>query len=204
MAKPKERGFHLRGWVGLAILGPAGVAVLLARPWVRVGSWGSLAFEAAGWIFLAAGLAFRLSAILFVGGRKGECLVTRGPYALCRNPLYLGSFLLGVSMALFLHSFTLLAAVGLVALYYRLAVIPSEERQLSSLFPETWKAYVASVPPVLPRRICLDGEGRYEVDLHALRNEALRAAGALAVPALADLLNHYRGGPGGFTFWTLP
>lgn len=204
MPRPRDRWFHLRGWFGLGILGPVGAVVVLTRPWVQAGGWGSLAFEAAGWIFLAAGLAFRLSAILFVGGRKGECLVTRGPYALCRNPLYVGSFLLGAAMALLLRSFTLLAGVGVVALYYRLAVIPSEERQLSGLFPEAWKAYAASVPPILPRRLCLDGEGRYDVDLHALRNEALRAAGALALTILTVLAHHYREGPWWFTPWRLP
>jgi protein-S-isoprenylcysteine O-methyltransferase Ste14 len=204
VAKPKDRAFHLRGWVGIAIMMPVGIAVALTRPWVRPGGWEAMAFDAAAWLFLAAGLAFRLSAILFVGGRKGECLITRGPYSICRNPLYVGSFLLAVSSTLFVHSLTLLAGVVLLAIYYLLAVITSEERQLSGLFPEAWKAYVESVPRVIPRRLYLDGEGRYEVDLHALRNEALRAAGAMTLPIIAAVLNHYRGGSWWFTPWTLP
>jgi hypothetical protein len=152
---------------------------------------------------MAAGLAFRLSAILFVGGRKGETLITRGPYSLCRNPLYLGSFLLAVSITFFLHSLTLAGGVVLVALFYLLAVIPSEERQLAGLFPEAWKAFVESVPRVIPKKLVLDGEGRYEVDLHALRNEALRAAGAMTVPILAAVINHFRGASG-LTPWMLP
>ena len=204
MGKPKDRAFHLRGWVGLAIMMPAGIAVALTRPRIGLGGWEAMALDAAAWIFLAAGLAFRLSAILFVGGRKGECLITRGPYSLCRNPLYAGSFLLAVSITLFLHSLTLLGGVALVALFYLLAVIPAEERQLSGLFPDAWKAYVESVPRVIPRRLALDGEGRYEVDLHALRNEALRAAGAMTVPIIAAVINHYRGGSWWFTRWTLP
>ena len=204
MAKPKDWAFHFRGWVGIGIMMPAVAAVALTRPWIRPGSWEALAFDGAGWLFLAAGLAFRLSSILFVGGRKGECLVTRGPYSICRNPLYVGSFLLAVSITLFLHSLTLLGGVVLVALFYLLAVIPSEERQLSGLFPEAWKAYVESVPRVIPRKLPLDGEGRYEVDLHALRNEALRAAGAMTIPILAAVLHHFRGGSWGFTPWTLP
>ena len=203
MAKPKDRAFHLRGWVGIAIMMPLGVAVAVTRPWIRPGGWEALALDAAAWIFMAAGLAFRLTAILFVGGRKGETLITRGPYSLCRNPLYVGSFLLAVSITLFLHSLTLAGGVVLVALFYLLAVIPSEERQLAGLFPEAWKAFVESVPRVIPKKLVLDGEGRYEVDLHALRNEALRAAGAMTVPILAAVINHFRGASG-LTPWMLP
>jgi protein-S-isoprenylcysteine O-methyltransferase Ste14 len=98
VARPKDQAFHLRGWVGIAIMFPLGIAVEATRPWIRPGGWEALALSAAAWIFMAAGLTFRLSAILFVGGRKGECLITRGPYSLCRNPLYVGSFLLAVSI----------------------------------------------------------------------------------------------------------
>ena len=116
----------------------------------------------------------------------------------------MGSFLLAVSAALFLHSLTLLAGVGLLAAYYLLAVIPAEERQLSGLFPEAWGRYARSVPRVFPRKSPLPGEGRVEVDLRALRNESLRALGAMAIPLAAEVLNHFRAGAWWFTSWTLP
>ncbi len=205
MAKPKDRTFRLRGWMGAAIGFPSAAAILLSRPFVPFGTWAGVACDAAGWAFLALGLSLRLSSILFVGGRKGKELVTTGPYSHCRNPLYLGSLMLALSIAAFLHSLSLVAAMLVTAAFYLWAVIPSEESQLSALFPEEWKAYVARVPRIEPRGFPLTwGRDRLEVDLRAFRNESLRALGMLAVPLLAVLLNHGRAQAWWPKLWWLP
>lgn len=83
--------------------------------------------------------------------RKNEELATTGPYAFTRNPLYVGSFLVGTGVAI---------AGGqwiwpLVFLSFYAAVYPSamlaEARRLAGLFPERYAVYARAVPGFVPR-----------------------------------------------------
>ncbi len=104
--------------------------------------------------------------------RKDAELATTGPYAYCRNPLYLGSFLLGTG-------FTFASGVwwiGLVFMIYFLAVyIPvmhAEMVDLGKLFGKEYQAYAASVPLFLPRIYSKNtGEGHFDVALYLRHRE---------------------------------
>jgi protein-S-isoprenylcysteine O-methyltransferase Ste14 len=54
--------------------------------------------RSAGWC-LWPGATLRLWSTLYIGGRKRVVLVSDGPYSLCRNPLYVGTFLIALSNA---------------------------------------------------------------------------------------------------------
>lgn len=141
---------------------------------------------------VAAGLLLRGWAAGVI--QKETDLATGGPYAHVRNPLYLGSLLLGVGIsiagghwiwpALFLAFFA--------AVYIPTMVL--EHRLLTQLFGDRYLAYAAAVPAFLPRLspwrepgMTVDGFtwGQY------LRNReweaALGAAGALALLAWKGL-----------------
>jgi protein-S-isoprenylcysteine O-methyltransferase Ste14 len=192
MAKPDSVGFHLRGIAGIVAGVPVLAAVLLTRRWLPSPGWPALAVDVAGWLLLIAGIYLRLASIVFVGGRKGKSLVTDGPYSSCRNPLYLASLTIATSAALLLHSLTMFAAIALAGFFYVAFVIPAEERQLSAAFPEEWKAYVAAVPRLIPRRRWKAGQQWHEIDLRALRNESLRVAGMAAIPMFIHILEFLR------------
>ena len=83
--------------------------------------------------------------------RKERELSTTGPYAHTRNPLYLGSFLmgLGVSLAGGRWAFVLLFVVFFAWVYGR--TIRSEARLLGELFGEPYDEYARSVPLFVPR-----------------------------------------------------
>ncbi len=85
-------------------------------------------------------------------------LVTAGPYAYVRNPLYVGNF---VTAAGFAIAFTgandartrlalVAGALGTMLAVYAV-VVPHEERYLRSTFGDAFDAYVDAVPRVLPR-----------------------------------------------------
>lgn len=84
-------------------------------------------------------------------------LVTAGPYAYVRNPLYVGNFItaLGFTLA-FTGANRPLPRLGLVvcALGAMIAVyavvIPHEERYLRQTFGPSYDAYAAAVPRVVP------------------------------------------------------
>lgn len=205
MPKPRSRAFRARGRIGISFLVPSVAAVLLSRPLIRQGTWAAVLVDSMAWCFLAAGLSLRLSSIVFVGGRKGGCLITHGPYGVTRNPLYLGSLFVALASGMFLRSLSMAGAVLLVSIFYLVWVIRAEEEQLASLFAEDWKSYVASVPRLLPRRIGWSwGSDRYEVDLRAVRNESLRVLGMLSIPLAAGILNHARSQSWWPRLWWLP
>ncbi len=84
------------------------------------------------------------------GGDKIGRLITAGPYAYVRHPLYLGSFLIGIGFALIVGSWWL-ALAGLAALSwaYR-SKVADEEKVLASEYPLQYGAYRESVPAFLP------------------------------------------------------
>jgi protein-S-isoprenylcysteine O-methyltransferase Ste14 len=82
--------------------------------------------------------------------KKNRELTVTGPYALTRNPLYLGSMLMAAGFALALLSWpvALVLAVGFAVIY--IPVIASEERFLRATFPE-FDTYCDNVPRIIPR-----------------------------------------------------
>jgi protein-S-isoprenylcysteine O-methyltransferase Ste14 len=85
-------------------------------------------------------------------------LVTAGPYAYLRNPLYLGNFLTAVGFSLAFtgnNSPAKRAALVASALGSMLAVyatiVPHEEAYLRETFGEAYDAYAAKVPRAIPR-----------------------------------------------------
>jgi protein-S-isoprenylcysteine O-methyltransferase Ste14 len=83
--------------------------------------------------------------------RKNESLATSGPYAFTRNPLYLGSFLIGVGFTIAAGRW-LLAIVPIVMLLgIYLPVMRVESQTLTRLFGKKYERYSREVPLFLPR-----------------------------------------------------
>jgi protein-S-isoprenylcysteine O-methyltransferase Ste14 len=124
-------------------------------------------------------------------------LVTAGPYAYVRNPLYVGNFVTAAGFAL---AFTgsnatgarvglIAASLGTMAAVYSV-IIPHEEQYLRSQFGEPYERYCESVPQIVPasepaaeRR----GEWKPEVIAQAEKNTFLTFGAMLAVLALKAL-----------------
>jgi protein-S-isoprenylcysteine O-methyltransferase Ste14 len=106
----------------------------------------------------AAGLALVLAGLLvrsWAAGtlRKSKQLITTGPYALVRNPLYAGSFLMMAGFCTLIGDvLTGLLIGGPMVLVYWLAV-RDEEQILAQFFPDQWPEYSARVPRFLPRLV---------------------------------------------------
>lgn len=181
-------GFRWRGWIGIAVLVPAGMLGLLSTPIGPEGSWADLLAEALAWPVFLAGAALRFWATLYVGGRKGKAVVCEGPYSICRNPLYLGSLLLALSAGFFMQSVTFAAGVCATALGYMLLTVPVEERFLLARLGEEYAAYCRRVPRYLPRLSAFRSPERIDVDLRALKREASKAFGWIWIPMIAEVV----------------
>ena len=97
---------------------------------------------------LMAGIALRIWARgHFERGR----LATTGPYALVRHPLYIGSFLLGLGVALMTGRPLLPPAFAgaFIAMYWPKAL--REENWQRARWGADWERYAAAVDPLVPR-----------------------------------------------------
>jgi protein-S-isoprenylcysteine O-methyltransferase Ste14 len=104
---------------------------------------------AVGGVIALCGLGLRAWAAGHI--RKNTRLAVSGPYAYTRNPLYLGSFILGIG-------FTVASAQPLLGLLFAalflgiyLPVMRVEAETLAGLFGEDYKRYSGAVPLFIPR-----------------------------------------------------
>ena len=82
---------------------------------------------------------------------KGGEVTRSGPYSWTRNPLYLGSSLVGLGFCLAAGRWELGALLGVLLLGVYRPVIGTEARKLSERFPEAYEEYARTVPLFIPR-----------------------------------------------------
>jgi protein-S-isoprenylcysteine O-methyltransferase Ste14 len=114
---------------------------------------------------------------------KTERLATGGPYAHTRNPLYVGSALMALGVALASASVFVLAAVALYFAILYPPVVREESAFLAARFPEEYAAWTREVPVFLPR-LRPGGPRRSRFDWARVRaNREWRTAAALPLVA---------------------
>ena len=181
-----------RSWLSILIIAPFAALAAISVPLVREESVADFLLSAAGWMCFFVGATFRWWATLYVGGRKEHELAVDGPYSVCRNPLYFGTFLLTLSIALFVHS--LLFAVGLMIAtpLYLWITIPWEESRLREIFGERYDAYLRRVPKFIPDFSKYSSPQTIQVNLGGLKGEYRMALRWIWVPLLAEGFAHLR------------
>jgi protein-S-isoprenylcysteine O-methyltransferase Ste14 len=135
--------FRLRGYTPIPlVLGSLVVAHVTARS------------ALVGTICVLTGESLRLWGVSHAGSatRTREIgapfLVTSGPYAYTRNPLYIGNLFMTCGFIIVANvwmPFMLAAVLGAFALQYGL-IVRLEESRLDALFGETYRAYRRDVP----------------------------------------------------------
>lgn len=151
----------------LPVLAMATIALLAAAAW----AWPPLPVQCPGW---ARGPALIVGSVLLVGGcalylwglrvlgpmfgpssglgvslHAGHRLIETGPYAFVRHPMYLGVLLAAWgSLLLYRTRASLALSIMMFGLLVRAR---REERVLSEVFGEQWRAYAARVPAWCPR-----------------------------------------------------
>ena len=109
--------------------------------------------DAAGIVLVLTGFLFRVSGrgYKFDHSSEGIKLVTGGVYALIRNPMYLGTFLIGVGVSLYVFSWWAALAFGFIFLAIYVPQIKKEEKILNSRFGQVYKHYCQVAPRFFPR-----------------------------------------------------
>ena len=102
-----------------------------------------------GAAFAVAGLAIRAWASGHL--KKNQELTTSGPYAYTRNPLYLGTFILGTGAAICSGALWFVALFVALYLLIYVPVMSAEAETLQKLFPSQYEHYSRHVPLFMPR-----------------------------------------------------
>lgn len=134
------------GWSPLPLIVPSPIRLwmlilgsLLYFPGMLFGLWGRLALGKN--YFVSTGFGAQLFA--------DQQLVTTGPYAIVRHPMYAGLTLAAVGALLLYATWTTL----LFACFAPLTSVRArrEEQALAAEFGEQWSEYCQRVPPFIPR-----------------------------------------------------
>jgi protein-S-isoprenylcysteine O-methyltransferase Ste14 len=137
--------------------------------------------------------------------RKNDELTISGPYAHTRNPLYLGTLVLGIGISI---CSAVLWFVALFAIAYLLVYFPvmiAEARTMRALFPDEYHRYSSRVPIFLPwalggaggREGPVPGSGNkasprgFDSSLYLKHREYRAAAGTLAVLLLLLIKEYF-------------
>lgn len=107
--------------------------------------------KALGFVWLGAGMLFwASSAVVFLKHFQSGRLITKGPFALCRNPIY-SSIIVFIlpSLALIFHSVLVLSISVVLYLIFKIS-IHGETRLLARTFGDEYEAYARSVNELIP------------------------------------------------------
>ena len=177
--------FRQRSWLPV----PIALVLLLVR-------WGMTrhpALPIAGLLLVAAGEGLRWWAVGQIGvisrtrtTRLGP-LITSGPFALCRNPLYVGNLLLWAGFTVWSGLLWMLPiTLGVFLLYYR-SIIDWEEALLTERFGEAYTRYVDDTPRWWPRLDRLPAALAASA-MHPWREVAFSERGTLAAIGVGAVL----------------
>ena len=108
------------------------VGIVLIALGLAVSAWGVLTFRRAGTEVMPS-------------SPTNKTLVTHGPYAITRNPMYVGMVTLTLGIAFFVGAPLLYAAPVLLFLLDNFIIIPFEEAKMERQFGEAYRAYKARV-----------------------------------------------------------
>jgi len=100
-------------------------------------------------------------------------LVTAGPYAYVRNPLYIGNFVTATGFAIaftgrncpFMRTVLVGGSLAAMSAVYA-AIVPHEEAFLRSQFADEFERYCERVPSVIPRSTPIDhAQGQWSAEV---------------------------------------
>lgn len=119
----------------------------VTAPWVPI----------AGALLVALGQGVRLWAVRHIGtisrtraNRYGP-LISDGPYALVRNPLYIGNLFLWIGFVVWSGLLWMLPVAVAIFLFEYVAITGFEASLLREKYPEAYAQYSSAVPAWIPR-----------------------------------------------------
>jgi len=131
----------------------------LYSPILRLGWPFDIAMAAAAFAILAGSIWMAMTAVGALGKQwsyaarlvEGHDLITEGPYALARHPIYAGLFGMMLATGLVMTYWFVLLAASAIFLIGTNIRTRSEERLLRDEFGAAYESYARRVPALIPR-----------------------------------------------------
>ena len=112
----------------------------------QVPAWLYYAMSIAGFVLVTLACLGRIWTSVFIAGHKDAELVTTGPYARCRHPLYSCSMLGALGLGLSTKSWLLCAVTVFLIMALVIYAASCEEQFLADAFPDQFQSYIAATP----------------------------------------------------------
>jgi protein-S-isoprenylcysteine O-methyltransferase Ste14 len=144
-------------------------------------------------VLMAIGISIAFSGLLIRAWssghiRKNENLAVSGPYKYTRNPLYLGSFFLGLGFMIASGVWWLVVLFVVLYLGIYFPVMSVEADELTAIFGDKYRAYADRVSLFFPWFSGYESDGKtFEKALYMRYREYQAAFGFLAVCAVLAL-----------------
>jgi len=170
--------FARRLYVGLAVAA-IGVEVLSPKPFLQRPYFFS---QMLGLVAIALGLVLRAWGSGCAGTHtrsasiEAQRLVTGGPFAYVRNPIYLGSIFIGMGMSAVIGDPLAYALTAIVFCVLYFGIVPAEEEHLARTFGAEYESYREAVPRLIPRLQPWAGRTENLFQWNAARGEVFIAA----------------------------
>jgi len=158
-----EWAVKLRQPVSIMVIAAcAALLVMTPLSWQGNGLFAQL-LDSLGFVLVVVAAFGRIWSSLYISGYKEDRIVSEGPYAIVRNPLYVFSFLGALGLALATKHVAILAVVAATFVLYYPLVVLTEERNLQRKFGQAFWDYATKTPRFFPRRFQLAEPDTYPV-----------------------------------------
>ena len=153
---------------------PSGFLLVIVFAWLSRPSAHSLAY----------GIPVSIIGLLLRGWaaghlEKNRALAASGPYAYTRNPLYLGTLIVALGLAMAARQWVLAMLFLTVFVFVYLPVMQNEEQHLRSLFP-SYLLYADRVPLLIPRGKRMPDDAPFRWSVYMKNQEYQASLGFLA------------------------
>jgi len=128
-----------------------------------------------GVVLVGIGSLGRLWCSVYIAGYKTDHLITKGPYSMCRNPLYFFSLLGALGVGLTSETLLIPFVILIAFIGYYLLVIKSEEAELIRLHKSKFEIYLKEVPIFFPKISLLNEPEEYVVKPIVFRRHMFNA-----------------------------
>lgn len=143
---------------------------------------------ALGCVFIGLAAVGGIWCALYIAGYKNEGLIDTGLYSMTRNPLYFFSCCGAVGAGLCTESAVLTAVIAAVFALMYPKVIQAEEAQLTDIFGDAFRDYMARVPRFWPKLSLFREPEAYTVTPRVFRREVFDAVWFVWVAGVLELL----------------
>ncbi len=123
---------------------------------------------------------------------KGRALAQEGPYAMTRNPLYLGSFLMAFGVLLAGQGYWLMLPFGIFFLVFYFPVMKREEQELLHAYGDEFLGYSRRVPMFFPNFRGASAHSTSFLWRRVFRNREHRTLMGLALTELILILKSFQ------------